>query len=205
MYKMVDISAKTWIKPKVSVIKIHENDNVNKPVLLLLCISDASKRWGCKNIYDLIDKEIKEKYGVKNMSDLTKQQIGKYKVDREKSIKDTKHSMYVHEDILIPIIMQYRLSDSKAIKYRADLGFNQTNLILKKEQSLAIPLLKAFSVEKMKLQLKALKNERLRTDMYFSEHKFAVEIDGKGHTDRNKDKENERQTKTFWFQTFLQD
>ena len=129
------------------------------------------------------------------MSDLTKQQIRKYKVDREKLIKDSKHSMYVLEDILIPIIMQSRLSDSKTIKYRADLGFNQINLILKKEQSLAIPLLKAFSAEKIKLRQNALKNERLRTDMYFSEHKFAVEIDGKGHTDRNKDKENERQTK----------
>ena len=31
--------------------------------------------------------------------------------------------------------------------------------------------------------------------MYFSEHKFAVEIDKKGHTDRNQDEENERQTK----------
>ena len=30
--------------------------------------------------------------------------------------------------------------------------------------------------------------------MYFSEHKFAVEIDKKGHTDRNKT-ENERQAK----------
>ena len=30
--------------------------------------------------------------------------------------------------------------------------------------------------------------------MYFSEHKFAVEIDEKGHTDRIKT-ENERQTK----------
>ena len=36
MYKMVDISAKTWNKAEVSVIKIHENDNVNKTVLLLL-------------------------------------------------------------------------------------------------------------------------------------------------------------------------
>ena len=44
MYKLVDISAKTWIKAKVSVMKIHENNNVNKTVLLLLCISDASKR-----------------------------------------------------------------------------------------------------------------------------------------------------------------
>ena len=31
--------------------------------------------------------------------------------------------------------------------------------------------------------------------MYFSEHKFAVEIDEKGHADRNQGKENEIQTK----------
>ena len=80
IYKIVDISAKTWIKAEITVIKIHENDKVNKTVLLLLCISDASKRWGGKNLYDLIDKEIKGKYEVKNMSDLTKQQIRKYKI-----------------------------------------------------------------------------------------------------------------------------
>ena len=50
------------------------------------------------------------------MNDLTKQQIRKYKIDRARLIKDSKHSMYVHEDILIPIIMQSRLSDSKTIK-----------------------------------------------------------------------------------------
>ena len=92
--------------------------------------------------------------------------------------------------------MQSRLSGSKAIKFRADLGFNQINLILKQEQSVVILLLKAFSIEKLKLQQKALKNERLRTDMYFSEHRFTVEIDEKGHTDRNQDKENKRKTKT---------
>ena len=31
--------------------------------------------------------------------------------------------------------------------------------------------------------------------MYFFEHEFAVEIDEKGHTDRNQNEENERQTK----------
>ena len=80
----------------------------------------------------MIDKEIKEKFGVTNMSDLTKQQIRKYKIDRAKLIKDNKHSMYVNEDILIPIIMQTRLSDLKTIKFRSDLGLNQINLILKK-------------------------------------------------------------------------
>ena len=32
--------------------------------------------------------------------------------------------------------------------------------------------------------------------MYFSEHKFVVEIDEKGHTDGNQNEENERQAKT---------
>ena len=140
MYKMVDIRAKTWINTEVSVIKIHKNDNVNKTVLLILCISDAGKRWNGESLYDLTDRAIKRKYGVKNMSDLTKQQIRKYKIDRAKLIKVSKHCMYFHEDILIPIIMQSRLSDLKTIK-RTDLGFNQINLILKKE-----PLLKAFSI-----------------------------------------------------------
>ena len=64
MYEMVDISAETWNKDKVSVIRVRENDDVNKTCLLLLCISDVSKRWDSKNIYDLIDKEIKGKYRV---------------------------------------------------------------------------------------------------------------------------------------------
>ena len=66
------------------------------------------------------------------MSELTNPQIRKYKIDEARLCKGSKHSMYVHEDILIPIIMQIRLSDPKTIKLRSDLGFNQTNLILKK-------------------------------------------------------------------------
>ena len=165
---MVDISAETWNKAGVDAINIHENDNVDKTVLLLLCISDLGKSSGCKNIYDLIDKEIR-------------------------LFKGSKHSMYVHEDIAIGIIMQSRLSTPKMIKFRADLRFNQINLILKKEQSVVIPLLKPFSAEKLELQHKILKNERVRTDMYFSERKFAVEIDEKGHIDRNQNEANERQ------------
>ena len=68
-------------------------------------------------------------------------------------------------------------------------------MILKKEQSVVIPLSKAFSAEEIKLQHKALKSERARTDMYFFEHKFAVEIDEKGHTDRDQNGEHERQKK----------
>ena len=96
MYKMVYISVEKWNKAEVSVIRVHENDNVNKTLLKLLCISDIAKRWGDKNLYDLIDKKIKRKYEVKNMNDLTKQQIRKYKIDRARLFKGNKHSMHVH-------------------------------------------------------------------------------------------------------------
>ena len=129
---MVDISAKTWNKTGVSVIRTHEDDNINKTVLLLLCISVISRRWGGINIYDLIDKEIKRKYGVKKMNEDTKQQIRKFKIDRSRLIKGSQESMYVSEVIVIPIIMQTRLSKAETIKFRSDLGFNQINLILKK-------------------------------------------------------------------------
>ena len=91
--------------------------------------------------------------------------------------------------------MQSRLSNSNVIKFRSDLGFNQTNLMLKNKQSVIIPLSKTFSAEKIKLQRNALKNEKVRTEMYFPEHKLVVEIDGKGHTDRNQNEENKRQIK----------
>ena len=128
---MVDISTEIWNKAENAAINIHENDDVNKAVLLLLCISDASKRWGGKDIYDLIDKDVKGKYGVDKMRELTKLQMRKCKIDRPRLFKCSKHSMYVHEDILIPIKMQSRLPNSKTIKFRVDLGLNQISLILK--------------------------------------------------------------------------
>ena len=66
------------------------------------------------------------------MSDLAKQQIKNYKIDKAKLFKNSIHSMYVHKDIAIIIVMPSRLSDPE-VKCRYDLGFNQINLILKKE------------------------------------------------------------------------
>ena len=77
--------------------------------------------------------------------------------------------MYVSEVTAIAIIMQTRLQKPDTINFRSYLGFNQPNLILKKEQSVVIPLLKTFSAEQINLQHKILQNERIRTDMYFSE------------------------------------
>ena len=148
------------------------------------------KRWGCKNIYDLIDKEVKGKYKVKNMSDLTKQQIKKYKIDRSRLIKGSKHFMYVHEDIAITIILQSRLSDSETIKFRSDLGFNQINLILKKEQTVLKSIKDEFAREDMQTQYTVI---GYKIDLYFHKHKLAIEVDELDHVDRNLNNEIERQ------------
>ena len=145
------------------------------------------KRWGCKNIYDLIDKEVKGKCKITNMSDLTKQQIKKYKIDRSRLIKVSKHFMYVHEDIAITIITQSRLSDSETIKFRSDLGFNQINLILKKCSK---SIKNAFEGEDIQTQHTVI---GYSIGLYFHKHKLAIEVDELGQVDRNLNNEIERQ------------
>ena len=49
------------------------------------------------------------------MNELTKPQIRKYKIDKVRLFKGSEHSMYIHEDIAITIIMQSKLSDPKSI------------------------------------------------------------------------------------------
>ena len=66
MYKMVDIIAEAWNKAVISLIKIHENDDVNKTVLLLLCISDVKKDGVVKIFMTWLIKKLKENMGLKH-------------------------------------------------------------------------------------------------------------------------------------------
>ena len=86
--------------------------------------------------------------------------------------------------------MQSRLSDSKTIKFRTDLRFNQTNLILKKEQSVIKSIIDVFKGEDIGIQYTVL---GYRTDLYFYEYKLAIEIDELGHNYKNTDYEIKRQ------------
>ena len=60
MYKMVDISAEVWNKAEVSVTRVHENDNLNKTLLKLICISDAKKDEVVKIFMTWLIKKLKE-------------------------------------------------------------------------------------------------------------------------------------------------
>ena len=83
-------------------------------------------------------------------SNLTKQQIKKYKIDRAKLFKNSKYSMHVHEDIAITII------------------------ILKKEQTVSKSTKDAFEGEDMQTQYTTI---GYRIDLYFHKHKLAFEVD----------------------------
>ena len=76
------------------------------------------------------------------------------------------------------------------IEFRTKLGFNQHDFIMTKEQSVLTGMLKIFAREKILLQYSVL---HYRTDLYFPEHKLPIEIDEKGHKDRDKHKDNKRQ------------
>ena len=65
MYKMVDNSAETSNKAEASIIKIRENDSVNKTLFKLRCISDSKKDGVVKIFLISSIMKLKENTGLK--------------------------------------------------------------------------------------------------------------------------------------------
>ena len=92
--------------------------------------------------------------------------------------------IYIREDLTLSLIIGCRTPT--AIEFRSKLGFKQ-HVIMTKEQSW---IMKIFASKKILLQHSVL---GYRIDLYFLGHKLATEVDEKGHKDRDKHKEIERQ------------
>ena len=173
---MVDISAKTFAKnciPTISQLKR------SKESILWLSFKDIGRELDVENVFDLVDKEIKGKFETNYP---TKQQIRKHK-RRGLELIENKKCMYAHECIIIPVIMHSRVSTPKSIEFISKLGFNQYDITLTTEQSVLKSVMDAFEGENMQTQYSVL---GYRIDFYFLDYKLAVEVDEKGHEDRNK-------------------
>ena len=84
-------------------------------------------------------------------------------------------------------------SQRKKNDFRCQLGFQLHDIIMCKEKSVTIKIIIVFSNEKTLQQHFVLNNE---IDLYFSQQKLAIEVDEKGHTDKDeKKKDNEREEK----------
>ena len=147
---MVQISTKTWNNAGVDVIIIHYRGE-EKPVLWLR-IKDIGRELDDENNYDLIDKEIKGKFEINNLTD---EQIRKYKRYGSEFIESPKF-MYAHEDIITSVIMHCRISTQKSIEFRSKIGFNQYDIKLTKEQSVLKSAMDAFEGENMQTQYSVL-------------------------------------------------
>ena len=181
MYKMFKVTAETFAKNCVHTIKVNKTDN--KSVLWIKMI-DIQKKLDVKNIHDLVDKEIKDKFKTNNLTD---EQIKKYKIYGTELIDGGKF-IYVHERVIIPVIMHCRTPES--CKFKRNLGFKLHDLINCKEQTVLESIKDAFEGEDMQTQYTVI---GYRIDLYFHEYKLAIEVDELGHNDRNIDYEIQRQ------------
>ena len=179
MHKMVEISAETFAKNCIHTITQLRK---GQKLALWLKIKDIGRELDVKNIFELIDKEIKGKFETNYP---TKQQIRKYKRHGSEFIENEKF-MYADECIIIPVIMHCRVSTPKTIEFRSKLGFNQYDITLNKEQS----IMDAFERENMKSQYSVL---GYKIDLYFHDYKLAIAVHEKGHKDRSIDHEMKRQ------------
>ena len=90
--------------------------------------------------------------------------------------------MYANEYIIVPIIMHCKISTPKSIEFRSKHGFTQYDIMLNKEQSVLKSIMETFEGENMETQYSVL---TYRVDLYFHEYKLAIEVDEKGHCDRD--------------------
>ena len=64
--------------------------------------------------------------------------------------------MYTHEDIIMPTKMSCMVSAPKANEFRSEIGFEQYDIVLSKEQLEISKITKLFSKEKILLQHRVL-------------------------------------------------
>ena len=180
---MITITTETFAKNCVYTIKV--NKKADKKYSLWIRMIDIQKGLDVENIYDLVRKEI---HGRCETNNPTEQQTRKYKRHGSEWLKDDKY-MYAHEGIITPIIIGCKAATPKSIEFRSNLGLDQKKILLTKEQSVLISIMDPFEEENMQTQYSVL---GYRIEFHFHDYKPVIEVDKKGHKDRNINHEIER-------------
>ena len=94
----------------------------------------------------------------------------------------------IREDLASSIIIDCRIPT--AIEFKSKLGFKQHDIIMTKEQSVVTKIMKVLASEEILLQHYVL---GYTIELYFSKNKLAIEADEKGHKDKKKCDEDERE------------
>ena len=111
--------------------------------------------------------------------------------------------MFIKNTLAVKITMS--TVRTQAAIFESKFGVNQHDKILRKQQSLGLRLKKLFPNENIIEEYFAL---HYRTDFTFKKHMLLVEIDEKGHIDRDpdyekKDKKNQKSLATTLLKLIL--
>ena len=181
---MLGISVENYRNPEVHIITIG-----NKR-LFWVRMYDVQKRLGIKNISDFFDIS-----GIFDNNNSTKDQIRKLKRSGKIWFSGDVYT-YVSRDLMSKIIKTCRGGKGRGEKkdeFRSKLGFKLHNITMSQEESIIKKIMKTFPNEEMSLQHNAL---HFFIDLYFPEHRLAIEVDEKGHNGRNETEEVERKGHT---------
>ena len=133
--KCLKLVLKHILKTVLIIDKEHNRYNrhniIDKEKVLWLRNKVTGEKLGAANIYDLIDIEIKDRFGTK---DPTNEQIREYKRHGPKLV-DAEKCMYTCEGIIMNTMMHCRVLTLKAIEFTSKLWINQHDIILTIEQS----------------------------------------------------------------------
>ena len=88
--------------------------------------------------------------------------------------------------------MKKKNGPEKIHDFRCKLGFMLHGITMSKEELVTIKITKTFSNEKVLPEYSILDNQ---IDLYFLEHKLAIEVDEKEHTDRDQKKKKMKEKK----------
>ena len=105
---------------------------------------------------------------------------------------------FLKENVAAKVIMDCRAAT--AVEFRTRLGFNQRNPIMTNVQSVLTKIMKMFSNEKIIQQQHVL---YYIIDLYFLEHRLAIEIDEFNHVDRTDGNEREKEIKEYLKYKFI--
>ena len=95
---------------------------------------------------------------------------------------------FIRQDLAIHLIVDSRIVSS--VEFKIKLGFENQDPIMTQEQSVLTKIKETVSTEEISFQLFLL---GYRIDAYFLKYKLAVEVDERGHNDRDLEAEIERQ------------
>ena len=139
----------------------------------------------------LNEKRIEEGLDHKNLREITTKYNSNHRKHRYKLVEEPNkqiNRIFIDGKLGLKVTIDYRTTSAHKLKTR--LGFKQYDVILTKEQSVVTKIVSSFERENMQTQYNVLS---YKTDLYFHDYKFAIEIDENGHSNRNIDYEVKRQ------------